>query len=110
GRVGATGERGQAGCQPLEWTAAFFFIAHNLDGRGQWRNILARGGDDDDGLDSLIQQANDTRQHDLAGKRQPGLRPAHALALPAAQDDSAHSYHDRASTSLAAVRRTARDV
>lgn len=91
--VRTTAQRCQTRRQTLERAAAHLFVADDRDLGGQRRHVLTRGGHDDHRLDRLAQQADDARQHGLAGKRQPRFRPTHTAALPATEND-AGDFHD----------------
>src|SRR5207244_13630927 len=53
------------------------------------RQVLLRGGDDDDGGDGLAQEARHARQQPLAAEGQPRLGSTHPPALAAAQHHAA---------------------
>jgi hypothetical protein len=89
GGLDATTEGRQSRGQTLHRPSASFLIADDNDVRRQWRHVLTRGRNHDDGSHDLAQQADDPLKHRLPPKRQPSLGPTHPLALPSAKNDAA---------------------
>jgi hypothetical protein len=104
-RITAIGEVCETCGQPGQGAGVVYPIVHQLRAGRQGRQVLARAGGHDNGIDDCLDNAHHAWKEVLAAQAKPLLGSAHTPAATAAEDNTADVFDDAHAVASTLVRR-----